>query len=132
MRVAFIFVFSFCLLLLTGSCYGITPCKKTDTNRSTQSIVKTHHDFAEYASYGLSLRKNTNVNENREDFISVEDDDDLVITRKLVAPTKYTLIPDYSSLVVIFYSYSKSRLPFCKHLSYTSSYKYILQRVLRI
>jgi len=132
MRVAFHLVFSFCLLLLTGSCYGVAPAGNNDINRSSQSIVKTHHEFAEYASQGLSLRKNTNFKENREDFISVEDDDDLVIARKFIAPTKYILIPDYASLVVSFYSYSKTRLPFCKHLSYTSSYKYILQRVLRI
>ena len=45
---------------------------------------------------------------------------------------KYFFTLAYASLLIYFYSYFKNRLPFCKHLSYASSYKYILQRVLRI
>lgn len=79
------------------------------------------------------LVKLNTFSDKDEDFISIEnEDDDFAFTRKQTLPARHltALVP--SSAPVHFYNYSKNRLPFCRHLSYTSSFKYILQRVLRL
>ena len=125
-------VFILFLFLITGSKFGYGNIESAVSSTSTQKIVKCSHTVTLSNSNGPSLRKNLRLNDNREDFITLEDDDDLVVTRKLSTPVKLLFIPDYASTLVTYFNFPKNRLPFCKHFSYTSSCKYILQRVLRI
>jgi hypothetical protein len=132
MRSVFLSFLLTCLFTLTGSASGYAAFKKDSNYPVAQKTVKTQQNSFECLRGGLSFRKNTSLNANREDFISVEDDDEQVVSWKQVLPAKLFTSADYASLLVNFHHYQKNRLPFCTHFSYTSSYKYILQRVLRI
>jgi hypothetical protein len=120
----------FCMF--TGSKFSYANINKSSITTATQKLVNALHKPARNQSLALTFHKHSRLNDSREDFISIEDDDDIVLARKLAVPIKYILLPDYSSSVHVVYSFQKSRLPFCKHFSYTSSPKYIFQRVLRI
>jgi hypothetical protein len=64
--------------------------------------------------------------------ITDENEDDNFSVRKHVALVKYSLIFAYTLVLSCLFSFFKARLPFCIHLSYLSSYKYIVHRALRI
>ncbi|WP_285057128.1 hypothetical protein [Pedobacter ginsengisoli] len=121
MRVAIVFFLSLCLFVLKGhgDVYGSTP-----------RLEKLQHIKPEHAGPGLKLSKNNGLTEKKEDLIGIEDDEDLASSRKYMPPVICFII--LASISLYCYSFLKSSLPFCWHLSYTSSYKYILQRVLRI
>lgn len=78
------------------------------------------------------IKKNTILNEDEEFFGIENENDGPVFSRKYVLLAESSVIVVYASILFCFYHYQKKRLPFCKHLSYTASYKYILQRTLRI
>lgn len=81
----------------------------------------------------LSVLKNGKLSEKKEYFINISDDDDEVNnSRKQIITSKYAFALAYSFTLHHFYKHPETRLPFCSHFSYTSSYKYIFQRVLRI
>lgn len=122
MRVtAVFFLFLGFLLLRSGFCYS-----------AAQYIEKVQQAKFGNTDQGFHIIKNTSsLSDKKEDFISVEDDDDLASTRNHVVIVKNIIAVAYTSILIDFYNNFKNRLPFCKHLSYTSSYKYI-QRVLRL
>lgn len=80
--------------------------------------------------------RNNHVSEKKESLtIDVDDDDvqeDFIFARKYVLPLSYFITLTGLSILTGLVSTVKNRLPFCGHFSYTSTNKYILQRVLRI
>lgn len=60
------------------------------------------------------------------------EDDELIAPRKYTEISNYFFTFFYSHLSGYFNQYLNNRLPFCKHFSYTSSNKYIVQRVIRV
>jgi hypothetical protein len=132
MRAAVLSALLLCFCLFTGTKFSYSGTDKNEVTVSSQKIISSHQGYTTQPPVGISVRKNIKVSDNREDFISIEDEDDLIVTRKFSVPVKYILLPDYNQLLVTFYNFPNNRLPFCTHFSYTSSYKYILQRVLRI
>jgi hypothetical protein len=132
MRVAFLFVLSLCFFVLSGLHYSHAHPTSQATQTKIQSIVKSQ-PLSIAAKPDYFFHKNRTISEVKEDFINVEEDDEeFVIARKHIELVNYFVTLAYASILVHFFNYLKNRLPFCKHLSYTSSYKYILQRVLRI
>lgn len=135
MKVVLLF-FLYSFFLLSGV-YQHAYASGHDARISSYSPAQ-HVAKAEVAKFGrvnqiFPMIKDNSLNERREDLISVEDeDDDFMSSRKYVLLVRYFFTLAYASVLIYFYNYIKSRLPFCKHLSYASSYKYILQRVLRI
>ncbi len=131
MRAAVLFFLSLSFLLLNGSDYGNAVAHHNRTGDLSQNIPKAQkinlENFQDFA-----LTKTTILNEEKVYLINVEDEDeDLVSARKYVSLANViTLASIY--LLFYFYNYFKSRLPFCHHLSYIFSDKYILQRALRI
>ena len=124
MKAVVVFFLSLFFLLLGGShsVYSETHHSKI-SSATIQKFEK---------SKQVNLR-NSIPGEKKEEFISVEDeDDDQVFVRKSVVPAKYVMALTYASILIYSNYRPKNRLPFCKHLSYISSYKYILQRVLKI
>jgi hypothetical protein len=134
MKTAVVFFLSLCFFLLGGSNHVYAGTHQSTISYSTvQKVEKSQQTNLVIASQGLSEVKTSTIGDKKEDFISVEDeDDDLVSVRKSVLPAKYFATLTYASILIYSNAYFKNRLPFCKHLSYTSSYKYILQRVLKI
>lgn len=134
MKTAVVFFLSLCFFLLGRLNHVYAGAHYSTSNYSTvQKIEKLQQAKLVIANQGLPEVKNSTIGDKKEDFISVEDeDDDLVSVRKSVLPAKYFATLNYASILIYSNAYFKNRLPFCKHLSYTSSYKYILQRVLKI
>lgn len=62
----------------------------------------------------------------------VEDEDDWVASRKYFDATIICFTVFYALATGFSFHFIQSRLPFCKHFSYSSSNKYILHRVIRI
>ena len=60
------------------------------------------------------------------------EEDDFSASRKFVEITNYFLSFFYKAIAGNSGQHQKDRLPFCKHFSYSSSYKYLTQRVIRI
>ncbi|MDB5120740.1 MAG: hypothetical protein JWN56_1958 [Sphingobacteriales bacterium] len=132
MRVAYLFFLSLCFLLLGGCNYGYNGAHH---NRS-YSQVQTPETIQKVKVVNLSqdfpVITNASLSEEKAYIVSFEDEDeDLDFARKYVLLAKCFFILSYSFIFSSFYNYFKDTLPFCKHLSYCS-YKYILQRVLRI
>jgi len=135
MKVAvLLFLYSF-FLLLSGHqhAYAGGHHARICSYSPAQHVAKVEAAKFGHVNQIFPIIKDNSLNEKREDFVSVEDDDDdLIFSRKNVLLVRYFFTLAYASILIAFYSYFKNRLPFCKHLSYSSSYKYILQRVLRI
>jgi hypothetical protein len=66
------------------------------------------------------------------DATEMEDEEDSFSSRKYVEITNYFLSFFYAQASGALQPSSRQRLPFCEHLSYQSSFKYIIQRVIRI
>lgn len=87
----------------------------------------------EHCGMEFHLVKHNNMSDKREDFLSIDDEDeDQVCLRKQIVVTKSFAALAQTFAFDLLRLHPKNRLPFCSHLSYISSYKYILQRVLRI
>lgn len=127
----FFFLFS---LVLGGQSDGyasIPHSNRSDTPKS--HVEKFQQSKLDHFDKEFHLIKNHNVSDKREDFLSIDDEDeDQVCVRKQIVIAKAYADLAQIAVFALFCSHPKNKLPFCSHLSYTSSYKYILQRVLRI
>jgi len=135
MRIDILLFLLLFFLVITGSNPVTTSVHRNKTSyQPTQNIVKAQQCRLEYANVGLPIIINDNLNQKKDDLISLadDDDDDIVFSRKLVVVAKQFVALSYTFISVHFYNYHKNRLPFCRHFSYTSSIKYIIQRVLRL
>lgn len=132
MRPAVLFLLFLCFFLLRGHVElyagGHHSSSHSSVQRAEKSALPRFGNIRDFAQV-----RHSSFNEKREDFISVEDEDEeLDSGKKFLLQAKYFITLACVSIFFFFYNYFKNRLPFCKHLSYTSSYKYILQRVLRL
>ena len=125
------FVLLLCILLLAGSAHTTHPRIAFFPGNSVEPSVpgfdsKKHNDRL--------LSSNAPINKkgshNKLKATEVDDDDDLRATRKnsgtICISFLYTEASDYITL------FRKSSLPFCEHFSLTSSFKFIIHRVIRI
>jgi hypothetical protein len=134
MKAVILFLLSLCFLLLGRYDHAYAKANhNTASYSSAQKIEKLQQAKFINTNQELPIIKNNCFSEQREDFLSVEnEDEDYVSARKSVLPVKYIITLAYAATLNNSFNYIKNRLPFCKHLSYSSSYKYILQRVLKI
>ena len=136
MKVAVLFLLFLGFFLLTGHAdvhsevrhhnASFVPARYNSLAEQTQSV-----NF----SKEFPLIKNNSLSERKDDATSIENEDDeenSVFSRKISLITNYFVTLAALSLLSCFFYYIKNRLPFCSFVSYTSSHKYILQRVLRI
>lgn len=106
MKNAFVYFLALCFFLLGG----IKPAYANGSHSAGKHITK--HQGAD----------------KKENLADVEDEDEDVYQ----AATQFFIILTFTFALFKLYSHVKKSLPFCAYLSYTSSQKYILQRVLRI
>jgi hypothetical protein len=130
---AVIFFLFLCVFLFKGNnhTYVWVPHNKIcqSAAQNSQNVQQTN---SENIKQSFSAINNNSLSEKKEYLISVEDeDDDVVFTRKYVLLAKSFIALTYSTLIY-FHTCFKICLTFCRHFCYTSSYKYILQGVLRI
>lgn len=100
---------------------------------AAHNIENTQEAKFTYANKDLYVTNNTSLGKEDEHFVVNEyEEEDHVSARKYVLLVRYLtthfLTSNFNNSLIIF----KESLPFCTHLSYSSSYKYITQRVLRI
>ncbi|MHA4894325.1 hypothetical protein ACXZ1K_06200 [Pedobacter sp. PWIIR3] len=134
MKVIAVFFLSLCFFLTNGynSVYADLQ-NGLDNNVSLNTIIPNQHLSPEIANHKSILIKHNRFGEKKEDFLTVEDDDeDLVLARKYVLLTNYFITIAYVSLFLLFCRHLKNHLSIGRHLIHTSSSKYILQRSLRI
>lgn len=133
MRAIFVFVLFFCFLMLTGKSQGYASNPNQNALRSSTHLNQTSQIFLSHTNHSTQVVQNNGLKEKKEEFISVEnEDEDLVFTKKYVLLVNYFIAIACASLLSYFFNFLKNRLPFCWHLSYTSSNTYLLQRVLRL
>jgi hypothetical protein len=61
-----------------------------------------------------------------------DEDENNPSARRYILLAQYSLIVSFTLVLSYLFTYLKERLPIIRHLSYISSYKYIVQRALRI
>jgi hypothetical protein len=137
MKAAAVFLLCLFCLLLGGS----KPAQATghDTLRSYSPMqhVEKPGQTSPFSMRLASLPvRNHSISDKKETLtIDFDDDDfqeDFVFNRKYVLQLSYFVVLASLSLLSGLFAVVKNRLPFCAHFSYTSSPKYILQRVLRL
>ncbi|WP_133055245.1 hypothetical protein [Niastella koreensis] len=125
------FVLLLCILLLAGNAHTTHPRIGFFPGNTFEPTVpgnfsKEHNDRL--------LSSNAPINRKRSHdklkATEVDDDDDLRPSRRnagsICISFLYTEASDYITL------FRKSSLPFCEHFSLTSSFKFIILRVIRI
>jgi hypothetical protein len=125
------FVLLLCILLLAGTAHTTHPRIGFFPGNTFEPSVpgnysKEHNDRL--------LSSNAPINKkgshDKLKATEVDDDDDLRTSRKnsgsVCISFLYTEASDYITM------FRKSSLPFCEHLSLTSSFKFIIHRVIRI
>jgi hypothetical protein len=134
MRVAIVFFLSLCFFTFVNN---FQANAETRRNTGGQILISHIEKIQQTANRNFDVdlpafRKNTLTETNDEIVIAVDEDEDFVFNKKNILPPRYFLVLHSTSISFYPYSYSKKRLAFCNYLSYNSSPKYILQRVLRI
>ncbi|RZM26473.1 MAG: hypothetical protein EOO88_16880 [Pedobacter sp.] len=136
MKVAVVFFLSvFFLMLKSGNSAQAEVRSSFSTYSPALHVGKSAQTKFSNINQESPLFKNTNLTDLPEDLLSIENDDDsedFSYTGKLLLSANYFITLVFFSAFVHFCSTQKNRLPFCSHLSFTSSYKYILQGVLRL
>lgn len=133
MKAAFVLFISLCFLLLKGHDGIAAASNHSSSHASVQRLEKGRSLRLGETNLGVAEIRHNSLTEKKEDFIGVEDEDEEpLIGRKPMLQAKYFIILTWASGLFFCCNYFKNRLPFCKHLSYTSSYTYLLQRVLRL
>lgn len=134
MRIAVIFFLFLCFSLSGVNDYVHLDAYQNRISYSqVQNIKKTQQAKFTNANKDFTVPKYTSLGKEKEHLlINNEEEEDYVSARKYVLLVRY-----FTTLSLTFnFNYSlsifKDSLPFCTHLSYSSSYKYITQRVLRI
>ncbi|WP_345952001.1 hypothetical protein ABDD95_11300 [Mucilaginibacter sp. PAMB04274] len=134
MKTVYIFLVSLFFLLLGGDNYAYTGAHlKRAKYSSAQDVSKVQKVSLGTVNKDNTLIKQANLSEDSEHLISVEDEDESDgLARRHLLLDKYSLLLAYTFVLNLFYISFVKRLPFCSHLSYSSSYKYLLQRSLRL
>ena len=107
-------------------------CYTSKVSSSFSNEIKTEkfsviNEFEIVKKIGHTIQK-------KDELINDENEDEEVENNtKSIWPSHNFILANANTFLSITKSNCvKIRLPFCKHFSYTSSFKYILQRVLRI
>ena len=134
MKNVVIFFLFLCVHLVGANHYAYASARNQNVCFSpAPDREKTHQVENATANQGYLIILNTSLSGENPNFISVEDDDENEdIIKKHVSRARYFLAFCYTFISNSRFSFLAERLPSCKHLSYTSSCKYIIQRALRI
>lgn len=137
MRLIVTFLLSFVFLFVKGNAHQYHPAYNNKITYAALHLspTATPSVLSFERKTGAILQKDVADNAASDPVNATEvdeDDDDSISSRKLVEITNYFISFLYDHLFADYHRYKKERLPFCKHFSYSSSFKYIIQRVIRI
>ncbi|SOD14834.1 hypothetical protein [Pedobacter xixiisoli] len=132
MRATIIFCLSLFFLLLKGSenTHAVAPrlAQGYEFFNENPQTKQNHTPFHKNAN--VHIQKSFSSSEMNYAEESQEDDES--ISRKGIISIKQAAYFCYALLVGNLRTIQKLALPYCEHLSYTSSFKYLLLRVFRI
>jgi hypothetical protein len=124
------FVLLLCILLLAGNAHTTHPrigfFPGNTFERSVAGNYSTEHNDRLLSSNAPINRKGSN---EKIKATEVDDDDDDLRAKNLGTVCISFLYTEASDYIHMF---RKSSLPFCEHFSLTSSFKFIIHRVIRI
>ena len=134
MKVVVIFFFSLFFIQLTASNHASAEGNSSIITHSlSQNLQNAQSLDATHTNTQQTVISIANLHEEPEYLIGIEDDDeDLVIARRYVLLAKYFEIGGCPFLASYVSGNFEKYLPQNTHLAYVSSYKYIVQRALRI
>jgi hypothetical protein len=135
MKAVAVFILFVCFFLFTGyhDVHAETHYSKT-SYLTALNITKSGQIKSAITNLSSLQLENNSLAKKKED-LSIDDGnegEDFTILRKSVLITRFFVTLASLSILSSLYNFIKNRLPFCSHFSYTSSFIYILQRVLRI
>jgi hypothetical protein len=136
MRVVTTFLLSLSFLLVRGHHHLYAHVYHQNTSYSPAKLSEqSKHLYAASGKYNTpTVGQSIPVDDQNGtiDATEMEDEEDSFSSRKYVEITNYFLSFFYAQASGSLQPSSRQRLPFCEHLSYQSSFKYIIQRVIRI
>lgn len=78
------------------------------------------------------VKKHSKVQDGNYLISDFDEDENSLLARRYMLMAKFSLIVAYTLVLSYLITCLEERLPVVRHLSYISSYKYIVQRALRI
>ncbi|MFN0292013.1 hypothetical protein [Pedobacter helvus] len=132
MRAAAIFCFSLFFLLFKGneSAHAIVSRISQGYEFFSENPHTKQHHTPFHKNANIHIQKNSSTRELN--YIEETQDDEESIVRKGIIALKQSVYFCYALLVGSLQIIRKLALPYCEHLSFTASFKYILLRVFRI
>jgi hypothetical protein len=105
----------------------------TNPQWSAQKVRKVQPEKLTNQRQPAQVIKHSSLNDKNPELLNIEDEsEDFRIIKKVVPFANYAILLASVTYFGSLFKEVKAKLPFCIHFSYTSSFKYILQRVLRI
>jgi hypothetical protein len=135
MRLVIIFLLSLNFPLLQGNYQLHASTDNHDSHYAHLNTLTTTQARLDVTEINQAVLSNASLPYSTDETLTaeeLEDDENIMPSRKYVKITNYFLTLFYNSLSGTISLHQKNRLPFCKHFSYFSSPKYIVQRVIRI
>jgi hypothetical protein len=132
-RIIYIYILSFCLLLFGGYCGAYAGNHHTPHGYAqAQRMQKTQQAKVTITGPGVNTLTNTISSDEKRSILTVEDeDDDIAFSRKYVLLTNYFISVVYAAFLIYCCNYFTKRSHVRRQLSTVGS-KYIFQGSLRI
>lgn len=132
MRAAIIFCLSLFLLLIKGNegAHAVAPRISQGYEFFTENPHTKQHHTPFHKNANIHIQKSSSAREIS--YVEENQDDDESISRKGIIALRQTAYFCYALLVGNIQIIKKLALPYCEHLSFTASFKYLLLRVFRI
>lgn len=129
------FILSLYFLFWGGYAHAIQGHLGYSRKRIAQSSVHASYSRQEGGEVRVSKARSSDTGNKVNDVIiavEMEEDDEPVSSKKQGGAGHYSISYLYAPEPEGDHCYLSNRLPFCEHFSRTSSYKFILHRVIRI
>lgn len=132
MRVVVLFFLLLCSYLLGGHPYAHAGRQASREGYSLKQpvnplLLQAAASHLQQVAPGSGSR----ISEEHSFLVNIDDEDE-DFARKLIVLAPFITAFSYAFILICLCNSLKEQLPFCRHFSYTSSSKYLVQRVLRI
>jgi hypothetical protein len=132
-KIVFVYLLSCCLILFGGYRYAHGGTHRTHSGYSAaKHIEKAQQVKFTHTGEDLTVVNSTLSTDDKLSIFSLEDDDDVVFSRKYVLLENYFVTLAYASLLVYFYNDFKNRLYNSKLIYAARPCTFLLQGALRI
>lgn len=110
---------------------GVSGIGQTQLNKVSQIDAAAFQDEREFVYSDVDSGAENQYDKTSDTEVE-EDDDESVSLKKYAEITNFCAAFFYTQLAGYYNGLHNHRLPFCKHFSYSSSFRYIILRTIRI